>query len=73
MAPKAKAQSALKKKAQAAGNNVASTSQPQMNARRRDGTDPNDPVRIYADGKQLLIKYYAQELSVSNVYQSRLF
>ena len=51
MAPKAKAKTAPKKEVQTAGENGASTSQPPVNARRRDGTDPNDPVRIYADGK----------------------
>jgi hypothetical protein len=50
MAPKAK-KSAPKKRTQSTGDNGASTSQPQIIPRRRDGTDPNDPVRIYADGK----------------------
>jgi hypothetical protein len=51
MAPKAENKSTPKKRTQPAEDNGASTSQPQINARRRDGTDPNDPVRIYADGK----------------------
>ncbi|KAL4524585.1 hypothetical protein Ndes2526B_g06783 [Nannochloris sp. 'desiccata'] len=50
MAPKAKSKSLPKKRTQSAEDNGASTSQPQIIARRRDGTDPNDPVRIYADG-----------------------
>jgi hypothetical protein len=53
MAPKAKSKkTASKKKTQPSGDNEASTSQPQtIIPRRRDGRDPNDPVRIYADGK----------------------
>jgi len=53
MAPKIKSKSAPKKRTQPAEENGASTSKPQIYARRRDGTDPNDPVRVYADGKLL--------------------
>ena len=41
-----------------------STSTPPPNPRKRDGTDPNDPVRIYADGKTLLMTLTTQQVNL---------
>lgn len=47
----------LKKDSRAAGGDG-----PSQRAKRRDGTNPQDPVRIYADGKVLSLARVAYDI-----------